>query len=118
LNVIALRTNVLKRMRNKFVFHFDQSVAQDALKDFELPFYRFSSSLGDAAGEMYFGLADEAVMNYLLQPKSEDSDEDLKLRYTKMTQDITDLMGTFTDAAYKLMTEALVDMGWTAKIRE
>lgn len=105
-------------MRNKFVFHFDRAVAQDALKDFELPSYRFSSSLGEASGEMYFGLADTAVINYLLQPKPEESDEDLRLRYLKMIQDITDLMGKFTDAAAQLMTEALVDMGWTAKIRE
>jgi len=117
-NVIVLRTSVLKRMRNKFVFHFDRTVAQDALKDFDLPYYRFSTCLGEAAGEMYFGLADEAVMNYLLQPKPEESDIDLTLRNKKMTKDITDLMGKFTVAAEKLMTEALVDMGWTSKIRE
>lgn len=86
--------------------------------DFDLPSYRFSSSLGEAAGEMYFGLADEAVMNYLLRPEPEESDGDLKLRHIKMTQDITDLMGKFTVAAEKLMTEAIIDMGWTSKIRE
>lgn len=117
-SVTALRRSVLQRMRNKFVFHFNGDVAKDALTNFELPNYRFASSLGKASGEMYFGLADEAVMNYLLQPEPTESDDVSKQRLQKLIQDVTELMGRFTDAAEKLMAEVLSSMGWTARIRD
>ena len=62
-NVKHLRATVLKRMRNKFVFHFDRNMTLEALKEFELPNYRFATGFGKASGELYYGLADEAVMS-------------------------------------------------------
>ena len=117
-SVRALRQSVLQRMRNKFVFHFDGDVAKDALRNFELPNYRFASSIGKASGEMYFGLADEAVMNYLLQPEPTESDDVSKQRLQKLIQDVTEFMGGFTDAAEKLIAEVLSSMGWTVRIRD
>ncbi len=114
----SLRKTVLRRMRNKFVFHFDRDVALEALEDFELPNYRFATGFGNASGEIYYGLADEAVMNYLLQPQPKDTDEALNKRLRAMMKDITELMGQFSEAAERLIAEALVTMGWTAKIRE
>ena len=113
-----LRTTSLKRMRSKFVFHFDRDISLEALKDFELPNYRFATGFGKASGELYYGLADEAVMNYLLQPQPEDTDGALNKRLRSLMEDITELMGKFAEAAELLIAEALVAMGWTAEIRE
>jgi len=113
-----LRETALKRMRNKFVFHFDRDISLEALKVFDLPNHRFATGFGKASGELYYGLADEAVMNYLLQPQSEDTDSALNKRLRALIEDITELMGKFVEAVELLIAEALVTMGWTAEIRE
>jgi hypothetical protein len=110
--VRTLRKSVLTRMRNKFVFHFDQEVAKESLKNFELPEYKFASGVGKAAGEMVFVLADEAVLNYLLQPTPSEPDEILAKRYKEILQDTIDVMGKFLDAAERLMGDVLKDMGF------
>jgi len=66
----------------------------------------------------YYVLADEVVMNYLLQPHPNDTDDELDKRFRSMMKDITQLMGQFTEAAERLIAEVLVTMGWTAEIRE
>lgn len=109
----SLRQSVLKRMKNKFVFHFDRDVAKESFEHFELPIYRFASDTGKASGKMYFGLADEAVMNYLLQPADDESDESIRTGYEKILQDTTQLMGRFTESAERLMADATDDMGFT-----
>jgi len=111
-DVRALRETSLERMRNKFVFHFDQDVAKEALNNFELSTYKFATSRGTASGEMYFSLADEAVMNYLLQPKAEEFDHDLQVRLENLIEQITNIMGRFVRATEDLMAEALAGMGW------
>jgi hypothetical protein len=109
----SLRQSVLHRMRNKFVFHFDRDVAKESFDHFfELPVYKFASGTGRASGEMYFGLADEAVMNYLLQPADQEPDESVKTRYKKIVQDTTQLMGRFTESAERLMMDVMADMGF------
>lgn len=113
-----MRESVLKRMRNKFVFHFDQEVAKESLKNFELQEYKFASGIGKARIEIYFGLADEVVINYLLQPTHNEPDESVKQRFEKILQDTADVMNKFTESAEKLMAEALDGMGFTIKINK
>lgn len=113
-----LRETFLYRMRNKFVFHFDLNIMSESLEDFELSNYRFVTGFGKASGELYYGLADEVVMNYLLQPQDNDTDDELNIRLRSMMKDITELMGQFTEAAERLIAEVLVSIGWTAEIRE
>ena len=116
--VKSLRESALKRMRNKFVFHFDKEVAKGSLeKNFELPEYIFASGIGKASGEMYFVLADEVVLHYLLQPTPNESDESLKKRYKQIVQNTTDIMGKFVVAAERLMGEVLTDMGFEVKFK-
>ena len=45
-NFQKLRNTIYKRIRNKFVFHFDKDVAAEALENFELKKYRFASGNG------------------------------------------------------------------------
>jgi len=111
--VQSMRQLVFYRMRNKFVFHFDRNVAKESFDRFELPVYKFASGIGNASGEIYFGLADEAVMNYLLQPAHKESDESVKIRYMKIVQDTTELMGRFTESAERLMVDVMEDMGFS-----
>lgn len=114
-NAQNLKNTILKRMRDKFVFHFDKDVATEALEGFELPHYKFATGKGKVFGQMYFCLADEVVMNFLLQLKDEESDDELKLRFQNITQDITQLMVKFLEAAEKLIAEALIQMGWVLR---
>jgi hypothetical protein len=114
----TFRESVLKRMRNKFVFHFDQGVARESFNHFELPEYNFASGTGRTSGEMYFGLADEAVMNYLLQPAENESDESLKGRCEKTLQNITQIMGRFTESAERLMADVLDGMGFSIRTNQ
>ncbi len=111
--VQVLRQSSLRRMRNKFVFHFDRDVVKEAFDRFQLPAYKFASGIGKASGAMYFALADEAVMNYLLQPAENEPDESVRTRYEKIIQDTTQLMVRFTDSAERLMEEVMDDMGFT-----
>lgn len=114
--VRSFRESILSRMRNKFAFHFDLDVAKEAFDHFELREYTFASGIGKASGELYFGLADEAVMNYLLQPAENESNESLKDRYLKILQNTAQLMVRFTDSAERLMADVLDSMGFTMKI--
>lgn len=113
--VRSLRESVLNRMRNKFVFHFDPDVAKESFKDFEFSEYKFASGIGKASGEMYFGLADEAVLNYLLQPTQNEPNESLKGRWEKILQETTEIMGRFIESAERLVADVLVEMGFTLK---
>jgi hypothetical protein len=107
------RQSVLYRVRNKFVFHFDRNVVKESFEHFQLPTYKFASGIGKASGEMYFGLADEAVMNYLLQPSDNEPNESVRARYKKIMQDTTQLMGRFNESAERLMADVMDDMGFT-----
>lgn len=114
-SVIDLRKSVLHRMRNKFVFHFDNNIAIDALRNLELPKYRFASCLGKAPGNMYFELADLAVVIYLTQPGSKIIYGVETQQFTRLAQEVTALMNRFSDAAMKLMDEVLPSLGWETK---
>lgn len=115
--VRSIRKTVLGRMRNKFVFHFDRDVAKEALANFELPEYKFASGVGKAAGEMVFVLADEAVLNYLLQPAYGEGNDSLEKRYKEILQDTAEVMGKFLEASEKLMGDVLKDMGFKVIFR-
>ncbi len=116
--VRSFRKLVLHRMRNKFVFHFDVTVAKEALKEFQMSEYKFASGVGKAGGDMYFGLADEAVINYLLEPVPNEPDENLKQRYEKILQETVQVMGRFIASAEKLMADVLNNMGFSFNVVE
>lgn len=114
--VTNLRNSVLKRMRNKFVFHFDKEIPTESLENFELPEYKFAEGIGEAAGEMVFSLADEVVINYLIQPRPNETDDSLKERFNKIIDDTNEVTGKFLEAAEKLMADVLKDMGFKVRI--
>lgn len=114
----SFRSTVLKRVRNKFVFHFDKDVANDALKNFDVPVINFASGVGKATGEMYFGLADELSINYLLQPEKNESNESLMRRYAQIVKDTTAIMVEFGRSAEILMVDVLEEKGFTVNTKQ
>ena len=104
---------MLKRARNKFVFHFDKDIANEALNNFDVPVINFASGIGNATGEMYFGLADELSINYLLQPKKNESNESLMERYIQIVKDTTAIMGEFAKSAEIFMADVLKEKGFS-----
>jgi len=117
-NVRQLRDTFLNRMRNKFVFHFDNEVPQESLTNFKLPEYKFASGNGMSSGGMWFTLADEVVLNYLLQPDKDETDDELKKKYIKLLQDVSSIIFRFNESAEKLIAEVLGGMGFTVKFHE
>jgi hypothetical protein len=112
-NVQSLRDTVLKRARNKFVFHFDKNVANEALSNFDVPTINFASGVGKASGEMYFGLADELSINYLLQPNKGETNESVTKRYIGIVTATTELMGRFVVFTESFMADVLKEKGFT-----
>ncbi len=74
--------------------------------------YKFASGVGKAGGDMYFGLADEAVINYLLEPVPNEPDENLKQRYEKILQETVQVMGRFIASAEKPWQMSLTIWGF------
>jgi len=114
--VIKLRESIRKKMRNKFVFHFDGGVVKKSLKRFDVPTIKFASRCENGTGGTYFGLADEIVMNYFLQPRENESDSSLKDRFEKTVKDITIIMDRFNKSAIMLMAEVMKDMGFVKEV--
>ncbi|MFH1935736.1 MAG: hypothetical protein ABIN18_29725 [Pseudomonadota bacterium] len=117
-SVKSFRKLVRKRIRNKFVFHFDKDVAKESLENLELPEYIFASGIGKSSGEMVFVLAEEIAINYLLQPTQNESDKDLTLRFQEIIEDTADIMRRFDESTENLIAEALPKMGFTMKTRK
>ena len=97
------------------ITHITYINTKESLVKFELPEYKFASGIGKAAGEMVFVLADEVVINYLLQPTPNETDDILRERYKQILEDTTEVMGKFFEAAERLMGDVLKDMGFNVK---
>lgn len=114
----SLRNTILKRARNKFVFHFDKDIAKYALNNFDVPIINFASGVGKAAGEMYFGLADELSITYVLQPEENETNVSLMIRYTQIVKDTTAIMDKFARSAEILIADVLEDKGFTINTKQ
>jgi hypothetical protein len=114
-SVRELRDLILKRGRNKFVFHYDINIVKESLKRFELPNIIFASGYGTSTGEMYFSLVDEIAINYLLQPAENESNDSLNERFGNILKDPTNIIGEFAKSADLLMSDVLKDLGFIVK---
>lgn len=109
-----LRTTILKRMRDKFVFHYDEDVARKALKTLNIPSYLFATGLGDKRRGLYYNLADEVAINFLLGDPPSKEEEDRISR--EALESIAKISVEFIDSADVLISDVLAGMNW--KIRE
>ena len=109
-----LRDKVLPRIRHKFAFHFDVDVARETLATIELPEYRFAEGFGKAAGDVYYTLADELAINYLLAGLDDfGSSEEERLR--TVLHDVVDLSTSLARAGERLIGDFLKEAGWQMK---
>ena len=111
--------NSLSIMRNMFVFHFDTKNIQStgkALQKYDSDSYIFASAHGEAGGNMYYVLADEFFINYVIDQKSAESNDEPKEIYKWLLKDTLDLMDRFTEAAEKLIAEFLLQIGLTVDV--
>ncbi len=106
------RDTSLYLIRNKFVFHFDEEVAPQALRGFRKPPYIFASGHGPTAGNACYDLADVASLYFLLKEDDDDqlSAEAFKARFLHLTEKMTDLSGRFGAAADELIAAGLKEL--------
>ena len=108
-NTQQLRKNILKRMRDKFVFHYDKDVAEQILKTLDLNEYVFATGTGGKRKGTYYNLADEIVINYLLNDVPAD-EQDSVFRAT--LKSIGDTLSAFVDCADALIGDVLAEDTW------
>jgi len=111
-----LNDTVLNPMRNKLVFHFDEDVAPTVLKNFDLELYAFASSSGRRSGDVYYNLADEVAINFILgEPGSKE--EELRI-FSESLESISIALTEYVNAADLLIAHVLKEMGWIGRERK
>jgi hypothetical protein len=113
---LRLRSKALLRLRNQIAFHFDPKVASKTLKELDLPAYQFATGVGSSRGTMYFQLADEVAINYLIGIIDPTGDE-LKTLGDLLTE-IGELMTGYINAAETFIAHVIIDMGGTLQERK
>ena len=111
-----LINNRLSIIRNRFVFHFDQKhieKTEQYLRRYNSDAIIFASACGEAGGNMYYVLADEFFINYLIDPKGTKIKDDLREQWKAILQDTLKLMKIFTEETEKLIAEVLLQLGLT-----
>lgn len=106
-----IKNTILKKVRNKTVFHFDSEVAEKGLKNVNLPYYTFVEGYGQSTKEIYFNLSDYSFITYLLSEECADSDFDKC--WEGFVCSITELSGKFIKASQLLLEEVLRRTGWS-----
>lgn len=104
------RKTVLKRMRNKFVFHYDKDVAERTLKTLELNEYVFATGTGGKRRGTYYNLADEIVINYLLDDVPADQQDSF---FRDTLKSIGETLSRFVDCADALIGDVLSEDVWS-----
>jgi len=111
--------NSLRIMRNRFVFHFDQIHLKDteeSLHKYNSDSYIFALAHGEAGRNMYYALADEFFINFLLDKEGTKSKEELSKSLKDLYQDTLKLMARFTEETEKLIAEVLLQFGLTVDV--
>lgn len=111
--VINFRANELTTSRDKFIFHYDKDVATKSLKILDFSEYLFATASGSELGDLYFNLADEVAINYLIDGvNSKENEEQVMSNYFEMLASIST---EFIHSADKLIGEVLSEMGWKVR---
>lgn len=109
-----LRSTILKRMRDQFVFHYDEDVARKTIKTLDLTSYLFATGIGSKRSGIYYNLADEVVMNYLLGESVSQEEENRKFR--EAFESIAKVLKLYVESADALIGDILLEGDW--KMRE
>ncbi len=110
-----LRRTTLKRMRNKFVFHYDEDVARKTIKTLDLKSYIFATGIGGKRRGTYYNLADEVVINYLLNDVTSKEQDRV---FREVLKSIAETLRTFIECADSLIGDVLSEDVWTLTRRK
>lgn len=105
------RYDVLPNMRDRFVFHFDDDVAPEALERLHLDEYVYAAAAGRSKGDVDFDLADTASLNFLLDRLPDDEMSE-KEKLSSLIQDGAELTVEFGNAVESVLAHAALEMGW------
>lgn len=111
-----LNDTVLNSMRNKLVFHFDEDVAPAVLKNLNFESYTFAIGDGTQSGGVYYNLADEVVINFIIgEPGS--MEEEARI-FSEILQGISIVITGYVNSADALIGDVLKDMNWAGRARK
>jgi hypothetical protein len=113
--VTQFRSNVLDRIRDELVFHFDRDSLAVGLSHFPDGETMITVTAGTdwSHGETYFELADDSLLAYLFGDAPDE--KEYQRRVADLIERITQLFNRFTRAAHRLIPAALRDMGCYTK---
>jgi hypothetical protein len=107
-------TDVRKKidpLRNRGVFHFDQSFIPKRVSVESDGWCRFGQGRGPSAGSSYYDLADRALLEAFVGGPA----EEFKVRYDVLVQDTATILNKFVDGADQLIKSALLENGWIVR---
>jgi|SRR5689334_18043449 len=105
-----LQETALNSMRNKIVFHYDEDVVTTTLNNLNLESYVFVSGYGPQRGEMYYTLADEIAINFMIGEPGSKQEEDRILRELLTTT--AEVVTKFVRTSDVLIADVLAEMKW------
>ncbi len=112
--VQKLQKELLSRIRNKVVYHLDKDVVPEGLELLAgQQEYVFMSGSDLTNGEVYFDLADEAVVHFIVGEKA--GSPEFTTKYTDLLRRTTDLSTRFSAAGDELIAEVLISQGWKTR---
>lgn len=115
-DVKALRRGILRHLRNKITFHFEDQIIGKALDVLDFPNRRFVTGVGKRAGDTYFDLADEVAAHSILI--ADDEKELMPFEeLAGLMQQTAEISRRFLDSTDSFITEELISMGWEARER-
>jgi len=109
--VLSFSDNTLRKLRKKFVFHFDKDMAPEAIRGRDLSRYAFASGTDRQTGNAHYRLADVASLYYLFGEDEGDCEGDLQAWLGDVIRKTTDLSGRFGKAAEELIAAAMKRLG-------
>jgi len=104
-----LRTTIMDRIRNRLVFHFDRDSLAEGLSHFPQGETLIATAPDFQQGEIYFDLADDALLGYLFGDAS--TETEYVARVARVMEQGTHLFQRFMRAAHSLIPAALKQMG-------
>lgn len=114
--VKGFRNGILRHLRNKVAYHFEDQVIGEAIEAVHFSELSFVTGRGRRAGETYFDMSDNVAVHSILVA---DGEEVLPFEELEdLMRDTADISGRFLSCADRLITAELIDMGWEAREKE
>ena len=105
-----LQGTVLNSMRNKVAFHYDEDVVATTLENLDLATYAFATASSETLGAIYFRLADEVAINFIIgEPGSREEENQI---FREILASTSHVLTEFVRCANELIPDVLKEMNW------